>query len=249
MFGGVYSIGAVAREVRQIRIKLYPRGELPSGMVYVPGGSYQLNISRLEHVLPLELHDYLIDRYEVTNRQYKEFVTAGGYRDRTYWREPLVSDGHAVPWHEAVARFVDRTGRPGPATWEAGDYLEGQDEYPVGGLSWYEAAAYARFAGKSLPSVYHWGRAAGSAAASWIVPRSNFAGQGPARIGTHTGMSQFGAYDMAGNVREWCLNRSEDQRYILGGSWNDATYLFGILPSPNRRGTVPDQWSPAGHTI
>ncbi len=50
-----------------------------------------------------------------------------------------------------------RTGRPGPSTWEAGDYPEGQDDYPVSGVSWYEAAAYAEFAGKALPTVDHWG--------------------------------------------------------------------------------------------
>ena len=182
----------------------------------------------------MQLNDYFIDKYEVTNRQYKQFVAAGGYRDRKYWQEPFLKDGRPLSWENAIALFVDRTGRPGPATWEAGDYLEGQDEYPVGGLSWYEAAAYARFAGKSLPTVYHWERAAGSGGGAWIVPRSNYGGQGPARVGTHAAMSLFGAYDMAGNVREWCLNRSGDRRYILGGGWNDATYLFNraVTESP-----------------
>ena len=166
---------------------------------------------RAQHVPPIQLSDYFIDKYEVTNRQYKQFVAAGGYRDRAYWQEPFLKEGHAVRWDDGVALFVDRTGRPGPATWEAGDYLEGQDEYPVGGVSWYEAAAYARFAGKSLPTVYHWTRAASGAAAPWIVPHSNFGGQGPARVGAHADMSLFGAYDMAGNVREWCLNRSGDR--------------------------------------
>ena len=40
-----------------------------------------------------------------------------------------------------MARFVDATGRPGPATWDAGSYPEGQENYPVTGVSWYEAAA------------------------------------------------------------------------------------------------------------
>ena len=51
-----------------------------------------------------------------------------------------------------MAEFVDSTGRPGPATWQGGDYPEGQDDYPVSGVSWYEAAAYAEFAHKSLPT-------------------------------------------------------------------------------------------------
>ena len=55
-----------------------------------------------------------------------------------------------------MARFRDRTGRSGPATWELGSYPEGQEDFPVGGISWFEAAAYARFAGKELPTIYHW---------------------------------------------------------------------------------------------
>ena len=56
--------------------------------------------------------------------------------------------------------LVDSTGRPGPATWEVGNFAAGKADYPVGGVSWYEAAAYASFRGKSLPTVYHWVRAA-----------------------------------------------------------------------------------------
>ena len=55
-----------------------------------------------------------------------------------------------------MPQFRDSTGRPGPSTWELGTYPDGQDDWPVSGVSWYEAAAYAAFAGKTLPTVYHW---------------------------------------------------------------------------------------------
>ena len=55
-----------------------------------------------------------------------------------------------------MAFFRDSTGRPGPATWEVGTYPDGQADHPVGGVSWFEAVAYARFAGKELPTVHHW---------------------------------------------------------------------------------------------
>ena len=61
-----------------------------------------------------------------------------------------------------MARFRDATGRTGPSTWELGSYPDGQADFPVAGISWFEASAYARFAGKSLPTLYHWFRASGT---------------------------------------------------------------------------------------
>ena len=52
-----------------------------------------------------------------------------------------------------MAEFRDATGRPGPATWQLGTFPDGAERLPVSGVSWYEAAAYAAFAGKSLPNV------------------------------------------------------------------------------------------------
>ena len=55
-----------------------------------------------------------------------------------------------------MTEFRDTTGRLGPATWAAGDYPDGQDDYPVTGVSCYEVAAYADFVDKSLPTAQHW---------------------------------------------------------------------------------------------
>jgi formylglycine-generating enzyme required for sulfatase activity len=109
----------------------------------------------------VSLDDYWIDRYEVTNRQFKTFVDRGGYRSAQYWKVPFVGKTGPLSWAEAMARFGDATKRPGPATWELGSYAEGEDDLPVTGVSWYEAAAYAAFAGKDLPTVFHWRSAGG----------------------------------------------------------------------------------------
>ena len=79
--------------------------------------------------------------------------------------------------------FTDRTGRRGPATWEGGTFPPGRAEYPVTGVSWYEAAAFAEFVGKSLPTVYQWQVAGGGANVRKDVRLANFGG-GPAPVPT-----------------------------------------------------------------
>ena len=112
-----------------------------------------------------------------------------------------------------MARFTDRTGRPGPATWEVGDFPPGSAELPVTGVSWYEAAAYAEWAGKSLPTIFHWDRVALTWASRDIVPRANLSGDVDRCPSAARGaMNRFGVYDLAGNVREWCANESEPRR-------------------------------------
>jgi formylglycine-generating enzyme required for sulfatase activity/dienelactone hydrolase len=194
-------------------------------LLHVPGGRFGPG----EEPNSLELQDFQIDKYEVTNLRYKAFVDAGGYRRREFWRYPFVKDGREVTWQKALATFKDRTGRPGPSSWELSTYPQGQDSYPVGGLSWYEAAAFAAFEGRDLPTVYHWRKAAGLFAAGWIIPMSNFSGKGPAPVGQYRGLSVWGALDMAGNVREWCFNegaRGLAGRMIAGGGWDDPSYTF-----------------------
>jgi eukaryotic-like serine/threonine-protein kinase len=196
-------------------------GKAPTGMVRVPGG-----IQEYPGLPSVELGDFWLDRYEVTNRQYKEFVDQGGYRSPVNWKEPFPKDGRVLAWEEAMALFRDSTGRPGPATWEAGTYPDGQADHPVGGVSWFEAVAYARFAGKELPTVHHWMRAAGESFFADILLLSNFGGAS-APVGSHQGLSPFGAYDLAGNANEWCWNSIGEKRYILGGGWNEPSYVFG----------------------
>ena len=195
-------------------------------MVRVPGGPTELNLPGLEQLDSLALGDYLIGRYEVTNREFKGFVDAGGYSRRDWWRQPFTAAGHALATSEAIARFVDKTGRPGPASWEGGTYPAGQADYPVTGVSWFEAAAYAAYAGAELPTIYHWSRAAYTWAGAAIVPESNFGHGGVAPVGQYRGVGPFGTADMAGNAREWCFNQTGSERYILGGGWNDPTYAF-----------------------
>jgi dienelactone hydrolase len=213
----------------KIHFTLHEKRSLPPGMLWIPSSELKPSLRILRARIP-SAPAYVIDKYEVTNEQFKEFIDNGGYRNPDFWNNlSFVKDGHELSWAQAVTGFRDSTGHPGPSTWEASNYPEGQGSYPVSGVSWFEAAAYARFKGKSLPTVYHWVRA-GKAddGASRITRLSNF-GDGPAPVGTHRGMGQFGLHDAAGNVREWCYNATDDTeqlRYILGGAWNESTYMF-----------------------
>ena len=169
---------------RDSAIRLDPDSAIPKEMVRVRGGELDVFYPSFAHVKPIALGDFLIDRFEVTNADFRRFVDSGGYQRRDLWQEPFIKEGRAIPWEAAMAAMTDRTGRPGPSTWEAGDYLPGEENHPVAGVSWYEAMAYARFAGKSLPTVYHWTRAASVHNSAWIVPASNFAGHGTVPVGT-----------------------------------------------------------------
>ena len=215
------------------KLVLDPVGSLPPRMVHVPEGNVEVAGSTTH------LDDFLIDKYEVTNRDFKKFIDAGGYRNAQYWKFPFVKDGSSLSFEQAMALLVDKTDRQGPSGWEVGSYPAGQDDYPVSGVSWYEAAAYADFAGKSLPTVYHWYRASSMNSDAEILQVSNFSGKGPAPVGSYPGLGPFGTYDMAGNVKEWCINANGDRRYILGGASTEPLYMY---QTPDAR--VPFDRSP-----
>jgi dienelactone hydrolase len=207
--------------------KLFKEGEIPPGMIYVDG-----YFDEVKNTWEVE-HGFFIDKYEVTNKQFKAFVDKGGYRNSDYWKHEIIKEGEKLTWEDAMLEFTDNTGRPGPSTWDAGNYTEGQDDYPVTGVSWYEAAAYAEYAGKVLPTGDHWDSSAGffwlsilNNIGPQIYPLSNINGKNPLPVGLKKAISCFGAYDMAGNAREWCYNESSSGRIISGSGWDDASYLF-----------------------
>ena len=223
---------------REFDFPLEGGAKAPEGMLAVPAAGYQDYIWSLGALGPYDLPEYYIDRFEVTNRDYQKFVDADGYRNRAYWKHRFIRNGHELRWEQAMDLLRDSTGRPGPSTWKAGRFPEGQAEHPVGGVSWYEAAAYAEFAGKSLPSIAQWFRAAPSSVAKFIIQLSNFSSV-PAPVGKYPGMGPWGTHDMAGNISEWCWNEAGGgTRYALGGAFDTATaeYFepFGLPPFHRR---------------
>jgi len=213
----------------ELSIQLDRSDKLPENMVRVIGSESQDNIIGLEKYAGKHVNDFLIDKYEVTNKEFKRFVDAGGYVNKTYWDYPFYFDEKEISWEQAMDLFHDKTGRPGAAGWEVGTYPEGKGDHPVTGISWYEAMAYAKFAGKKLPTVFHWGLVANTWDASEILQKSNFNEAGTVPVGSLDGISWWGVYDIAGNAREWCVNEGyKGQRFILGAGWNDPPENYGI---------------------
>ncbi len=224
--------------IREFKFPLAFAAAAPEGMAAVPPGAFFTLLWSLGDFGPYDLPAFYIDRFEVTNRQYQAFVDRGGYQKREYWKEKFLRDGKQLTWPQAIDLLRDSTGQAGPSTWVAGHYPAGQADYPVGGVSWYEASAYAEFAGKSLPVIAQWYLAAPSAVAKYITPLSNYSAS-PAPVGKYQGVGPLGTYDMAGNVAEWCRNESGGgSRYILGGGWNTspAEYFEPVGLPPFHRG-------------
>ena len=236
------------------QVELLP-GELPDDVVRIPSAERFFLLTGYP-VATYDVPAFTSDRTETSNAAFAGFVRDGGYETPEYWSHlEFVHEGKTLSWSEAVDRFRDTTGRLGPATWEGGTYPEGGEQLPVAGISWFEAAAYARYRGKQLPTIYHWSSM--SIFPSWLefdldvdsrpgtglfrselMALSNFSDRGPVAVGSLGGVSPFGAFDSAGNVREWCWNATGDapdaERYILGGSSQDPNYLYtyGVAKSP-----------------
>jgi iron(II)-dependent oxidoreductase len=175
------------------------------------GSEGQGDVESAEEVLFVDA--FFIDRTCVTNHQFQQFVDCGGYEDDTLWRPEI--------WH-AVPNFLDSTGLPGPRYWADGTYPAGEGDLPVVGVSWFEADAYARWAGKALPTDGQWQKAGSCPVVvgpgtivqrcypwgdSMDKSRANVWGSGPGRPAPVTeyrqGATGDGVLQLIGNVWEW----------------------------------------------
>lgn len=225
-------VASSARELI-LAVSLLRTEEAPADMVAVPGGDYQL-ASPDSPVGPSVLLDpFFVDRYEVTNEAFAAFVAEGGYT-RTEWWQGVPAD--------VRADLVDATGLAGPRGWARQTFADGAGRAAVGGVSWYEALAFCRSQNKRLPTLYEWEKAARDGRISQTgvlmpwgrqgssdsgVRRANFNGAGVGDVDAFPfGISPYGAYGMAGNMREWAANPMGEGYAIAGGSWAGPAYLY-----------------------
>jgi formylglycine-generating enzyme required for sulfatase activity len=241
-------------------------------MLFIPGGEFEMGISQEEAEKLVrdffhpsdEINPYLlyaevpnrkvtvpafsISKYEVSNREFKQFVDAGGYENKNLWKE-LTSipelNTELMGW-QRIELFRDSTGKPGPRLWSNGMYPEGRADYPVEGITWFEAAAYCRWKKCRLPSEIEWEYVA-RGGNKRIFPWGNNVQIGEKRYAKEPlpvgsvpeDRTPFGVNDMGGNVSEWIADTwypypnsplgklekvEEEYGIIRGGNYISAPY-------------------------
>jgi formylglycine-generating enzyme required for sulfatase activity len=200
--------------------------------VYVPAGTFRMGddtkegLARERPAHIVELDAYYISKFEVTNREWRRFRDDSGYDDSRYWPHGLVVPRDQVPyWSQPINH---------------GGGTPGSDEYPVIGVNWDAATAYCAWlsakTGKHyrLPTEAEWEKAArgtdgrrypfgdsidrrqanyvGAQAFDTVLPVGSL----------EAGASPFGAYDMAGNLQEWCQDWYDRDYYAVSPRKNPA---------------------------
>ena len=193
----------------------------PEGMVLIPAGTFQMGSENADArddeqpVHTVHLDAFYMDKYEVTNAQFKAFVDAN---------PPWQKDNIDAKFH--VGPYLD--------DWNGNDYPAGYANYPVVTVSWYAAMAYAAWAGKRLPTEAEWEYAARGGLAGQKYPWGNTISAADANYGWEIrdtssvgeyAANGYGLYDMAGNVWEWCLDEYDPDFYAA--SHNSRNPLAG----------------------
>lgn len=155
-------------------------------------------------------------------------VFLSGRQDEPSWLDDFFMDVHPTT-NADYGRFVASTGHPAPQHWTHGRPPPALDDHPVVFVTWHDATAYARWAGKALPSSRQWEKAARGTRGDvypWghqPTPAKCNVREGDVRATTpvhryHSGVSPYGVYDLCGNVWEWCSSGTARGRYELKGS-------------------------------
>ncbi len=191
-------------------------------MVVVPAGSFVMGSkftdemsknARIEETPQREVYldAFYIDKYEVTIAQYWEFlqyIRETGDHSKCYPGEPKNKDHTPDKWYED--RYFDHP------------------DFPVTRVDWYDAYAYAAWAGKRLPTEAEWEKAARGTDGRrfpwgdvFSATRVNWGATGPLTVGSYEGgKSIYGCYDMAGSVLEWCSDWFDRYYYKRGPTSN-----------------------------
>ena len=248
--------------VPELEPEIIPEPIIPDGMVLIPEGEFQMGSNEgnadndEQPVHTVHLDAFYIDANEVTNGEFKDFVLAN-----PAWQKDLIDD-----------RFRDDNYLH---DWNGNNYPVGQRDHPVRYVSWYAAMAYAVWVDKRLPTEAEWEKASRGGLKRKQYPWGNGINFNRANYGKNIGETtpvgeyppnDYGVYDIAGNVWEWCLDGYEvdfyansprrnptagannveeiandfeniiDFRVLRGGGWNSNPEWLRVS---NRHGTSP----------
>jgi formylglycine-generating enzyme required for sulfatase activity len=211
----------------------------PEGMVYIPPGGFVMGTSKEQvKLLTRAWHDweddwfageleasrgehmsgFWIDKYPVTNQDYREFCNATGREVPAHWIGEGEDEGKLIFPREKA-------------------------NHPVVNVTWHDAAAFAKFRGKRLPTANEWEKAARGPSGNiwpwgnvWDPEKANSAESG---FGDTTpvdwfkfGKSYYGVFDMVGNIWQWCADQVQSTesshpgplRVLRGGSWRSPVF-------------------------
>jgi iron(II)-dependent oxidoreductase len=215
-------------------------GQIPDNMILIPAGEFVMGAEDEGDASPphtVYIDSFYIDKYEVTNAEYE--------------------------------KFCDETETDLPEFWGMDEYHCGEDflDYPVVGVNWYSASAYAKWCGKRLPTEAEWEYAARGGLVGKNYPfgdeidttLANYTFKGNRKGTMPVGSYQpngYGLYDMSGNVNEWVSDyynmdyytTSPDSnptgpeegkhRMFRGGGWHTGPYCNRVF----FRNALPPNW-------
>ena len=196
---------------------------LYANMVLIPAGEFQMGSSdsdAYEEEKPVHtvyIDAFYMDKYEVTNAQYKAFIDAN-----PEWRKDR------IPGQYHDGGYLKH--------WNGNNYPIGKGDHPVVYVSWYAAMAYAEWVRKRLPTEaewekaargglagakYPWGNSIDSSDRNFIDLRQKISETNPATtpVGQYP-KNGYGLYDMGGNVMEWCIDEFDPGFYAKSPRWN-----------------------------
>lgn len=215
---GPFSVGKLELELnwdggnRRIIYTVETDADIPEGMELIPEGEFQLgsvsgeagSVQQIGNTV--NINAFYIDKYEVTNAQYKEFVDAN-----PDWNKDNISQ-----------RFHDGNYL---VNWTDNSFPNGKADHPVIYVSWYGASAYAQWVNKRLPTEAEWEKAARGGLEGQRYPWGNTIDDSKVNYSLNVGITGsttpvgdyppngYELYDMIGNVLEWCLDEYDKDYY------------------------------------
>ena len=213
------------------------------GMILIPAGDFLMGEeapgSNRNPQRSVHLEAYYIDQHEVTNKQYEDFVRAGGYQNKTSWSEAGWRFIQTNKIKTAIG--LEREYEYAPNKWaQVERELYNAPSHPVVGVSWYEAEAYAKWAGKRLPTEAEWEKAARGTDGrkypwgnemDWTRVGYRLDDRRTWAVGSYpTGKSPYGVHGCASNVAEWVADSPDPSdsdhtlRVTRGGAWGSVRF-------------------------